>query len=379
MSGSLGRQTTSGFKGTAASGGPLSRRRLLKGLASASVLPVVAGCARSGEPPLPPPGTLGKAALLAPLSGPSAAVGQIMREAASLGGNSLGPSAEVEVLDAGATDASAVSAAQAAVGNGARMLIGPLFSSQSLAVAAAVGRGVPVVSLSNDSAIAGGNLFVFGITPLQSARAVLGFAASRGLRRVAVVVPPGEFGARSVEAAQAVAPGYGLALAQPIVTTSAMGLVEAINDASGGSLPDAVYLPVVDGAFGELARAASETGVQLLGSDQWSGIEPQRIPALRGAWFAAPDPIRFEAFALALEERVATEAGVVAGLAFDAVEMARLLGRLGQQDREGLLREGGFDGVLGPYRFLPSGQCERALAVLNVADGATTLIGSASA
>lgn len=379
MSGSLGRQTTSGFKGTAASGGPLSRRRLLKGLASASVLPAVAGCARSGEPPLPPPGTLGKAALLAPLSGPSAAVGQIMREAASLGGNSLGPSAEVEVLDAGATDASAVSAAQAAVGNGARMLIGPLFSSQSLAVAAAVGRGVPVVSLSNDSAIAGGNLFVFGITPLQSARAVLGFAASRGLRRVAVVVPPGEFGARSVEAAQAVAPGYGLALAQPIVTTSAMGLVEAINDASGGSLPDAVYLPVVDGAFGELARAASETGVQLLGSDQWSGIEPQRIPALRGAWFAAPDPIRFEAFALALEERVATEAGVVAGLAFDAVEMARLLGRLGQQDREGLLREGGFDGVLGPYRFLPSGQCERALAVLNVADGATTLIGSASA
>ncbi|WP_176559404.1 penicillin-binding protein activator [Rubellimicrobium roseum] len=367
--------------GAAALGGSAaaSRRRVLRGLAAASVLPWVAACGRGGEPDLPPPGTVGKAALLAPLSGPSAALGQVMREAASLGGNPVGPMAEVEVLDAGTTDESAVAAARTALANGARMLIGPLFSGQSRAVAAAVGRDVPVVSLSNDSAIAGGNLFVFGLAPVQSAQAVLGFAAARGLRRVAVVVPPGEFGARSAAAAQAVAPSLGLALATPVVTDSAGGLVEAVTAASGGARPDAVYLPVVGRAFAGQAEALAGTGAQLLGSDQWSAIEPYRIPALRGAWFAAPDPIRFEAFALALEERVATEAGIVAGLAFDAVEMARLLGRLGQQDRDGLLREGGFDGVLGPYRFLPSGQCERALAVLNVAEGATTLIGSPAA
>jgi hypothetical protein len=59
--------------------------------------------------------------------------------------------------------------------------------------------------------------------------------------------------------------------------------------------------------------------------------------------------------------------------------MARLLGRIGQQNRAGLLREGGFDGVLGPYRFTESGQCDRALAVLGVQSGATTLIGATGA
>jgi hypothetical protein len=55
------------------------------------------------------------------------------------------------------------------------------------------------------------------------------------------------------------------------------------------------------------------------------------------------------------------------------------LGRIGQQNRAGLLREGGFDGVLGPYRFTESGQCDRALAVLGVQSGATTLIGATGA
>lgn len=325
-----------------------------------------------------PPGTVGRAALLAPLSGPQASIGQIMREAASLGGAVGGPGAEIDLRDAGTTEQSAVDAARQAVEAGAAMILGPLFSGQSRAVAQAVGRKVPVVSFSNDSAIAGGNLYVYGVTPLQSAKSVMGFAAARGLRRIAVVAPPGEFGTRSVAAAQAAAQGYGIALSEPVVTDSAEGLAARLSAASGGQLPDAVYLPSVRGGFEAQAAAISAAGVQILGSDQWAAITPQRIPALQGAWFAAPDPIGFEAFAIALEERVETEAGIVAGLAFDAIEMARLLGRLGQQSAEGLQRPAGFSGVLGPYKILPSGLVERGLAVLKVADGATTLIGAPS-
>ena len=154
-----------------------------------------------------------------------------MQQAASLGGGV----AEVEVRDSGTTDDSAVAAAQAAVAAGARMLLGPLFSGQCRAVAAAVGRDIPVVALSNDSAIAGGNLFVFGITPLQSAKTMFGFAASRGLQRIAIVVPPGAFGDRSVEAATIAAAGFGVTLSRPIVTDSASGLPDQLRDASGGT------------------------------------------------------------------------------------------------------------------------------------------------
>lgn len=337
------------------------------------MLPLVAGCGARG-PDLPPAGTVGRATLLAPLSGPRAPLGQIMLAAASLGGDTAGAAAEVEVRDAGETAESAVAAARAAVDAGARMLLGPLFSGQSRAVADAVGR-VPVVSLSNDDALAGGNLFVFGITPLQSARAVLGLAAVRGVRRIAVVVPPGEFGARHVAAAQAVAPELGLALGTPVVTGGAEGLADAV--AADGTRPDGIYLPVVSEEFEAQAAALAATGAQVLGSDQWSLIDPALVPRLRGAWYAAPDPLSLEGFFLAIEQQVEADAGVVAALAFDASELARLLGRLDQQDRDGLQREAGYEGVLGPYRFLSSGVCERRLAVLGVVEGGTAQIASA--
>jgi ABC-type branched-subunit amino acid transport system substrate-binding protein len=302
-----------------------------------------------------------------------------MAAAASLGGNPTGPEAEVAVIDAGDSDATAVAAAQTAVTGGAKMLLGPLFSGQSRAVADAVGRNVPVVSLSNNTTIAGGNLFVFGVTPQQSAKSILGFAATRGKRNIAVVVPPGDFGALSATVAQSVGAGLGLKIAPPITASSGAGLIDELRKANGGAMPDAVYLPVVGGPFEEHAAALRAADVQLLGSNQWAAITPYRIAALRGGWFAAPDPVRFEAFATALEAASETEAGVVAGLAFDAVEMARILGRIGKQDRKGLLRDAGFDGVLGPFKFQSDGQCLRALAVLSVEQGATTLIGASTA
>ena len=359
--------------------GAISRRRMLLGLSGSSALLGLAGCsglALGGGDDLPRAGTIGKAALLAPLSGPRASIGQIMVAAASLGGNPTGPNAEVSVVDSGASNESAVIAARAALEGGAKMLLGPLFSGQSRAVADAVGRVVPVVALSNDSSIANGKLFVFGVTPQQSARAIISFAATRGKRTIAVVVPPGQFGALSAAAARSVASGLGITMPPPITTSSAAGLADMLRSAFGGALPDAVYLPVVSGPFEAQAAAIKATGVQLLGSEQWATITPYRIAALRDGWFAAPDPVRFESFATAFEAEGQGEAGIVAGLAFDAVEMARILGRLGKQDRKGLLRDGGFDGVLGPYRFLESGQCERGLAVLSVAQGATTLIGA---
>ncbi len=300
-----------------------------------------------------------------------------MRNAASLGGTGVGPRAEISVEDSGDTEASAVAAAERAVAGGANMLLGPLFSGQSRAVAAAVGRDVTVVSLSNDTSIAARDLVVFGVTPLQSAKSVFGFAAGRGIGRIGMMVPPGAFGQLSIVAARTAAEGFGITLNTPVTASSATGVVDSLRQANGGVLPDAVYLPITSGPFAAQAAAIGGAGIQILGSDQWSTIQPFRIAGLQGSWFAAPDPIRFEAFALAMEQSGVSDAGIIAGLAFDAVEMARLLGRIGQQNREGLTRQAGFDGVLGPFRILENGQCERGLAILGVAEGAVTLIGTA--
>lgn len=347
------------------------RRKILAGVGAVAAL---AGC--DGGWALAPKRAdqVGRAAFLVPLSGRSEALGQALRAAASLGGTGVGHAAEIEILDSGSSEESAARAAKAAVEAGAQVIVGPLFSAQTPAVVKAAGR-VPVITLSNDTTLAKRGAWVFGLTPAQSAQAILGFAAGRGKRRIVVVAPEGAFGRRSVEAAQSLAKPLALDVTS-VVQSGSTGLVDRVRKASGGQMPDAVYLPAGGADLSLQARALSGTGLQLVGSAQWLSADVARMPGLQGAWFSAPDPLRFEPFAQALEAQSDASAGILTGLAFDAVEMVRLLGRAGTQSPKGLMRKDGFDGVLGPFRFAKSRIAQRGLGVLGVGQGEITLIGS---
>jgi ABC-type branched-subunit amino acid transport system substrate-binding protein len=294
-----------------------------------------------------------------------------LQVAATLGG---GPGIGIEIIDSGSDPETAVAAAKRAVEGGARMIVGPVFSAQAKAVAKAV--RVPIVTLSNDETLAGGGIYVFGVTPTQSARAILSIAAQRNLRDVAVVVPPGAFGAQSAAAAETVGRALGLSMRPALVKASAEGLLDALRAA--GRLPDAVYLPAADASLEPFADAIRGQGMQLLGSTQWSAQDLSGRPAFRGAWFAAPDPLRFAAFDDAYAQAVGKPGGIISGLAFDGVEMLHLLGQTGQLSAKGLTRPEGFTGVVGPYRFLKSGMCERGLGVVKIGAGDFSLIGSTS-
>jgi hypothetical protein len=351
-----------------------SRRRVLTGLSAASLVSLGAGC---GQISFPAGGGsrssdgAQKSALLLPLSGASAELGQTLRGAATLGG---GPGVGIEIIDSGSTPETAVAAAQSAVAAGAKMIVGPVFSAQAAAVGKAV--RIPVVTLSNNEALAGGGTYVFGVTPAQSAQAILSIAAQRNLREVAIVVPPGAFGAQSAAAATKVGRALGLSMRAPLVQPDGAGLLAALR--SGGALPNAVYLPAADASLEPFAQALRGQGIQLLGSTQWSALDLSGRAAFRDAWFAAPDPLRFAAFDDAFSNATGKPGGIISGLAFDGVELLRILGQSGQLSARGLTRKEGFTGVVGPYRFQKSGLCERGLGVLKVGAGEFSLIGSTS-
>lgn len=294
-----------------------------------------------------------------------------MRTAATLGG---GPGIGIEIIDSGSTAESAVQAANRAVAAGAEMIVGPVFSAQTEAVAQAV--RVPVVSLSNNAALAGRRTFVFGVTPAQSAQAILSIAAQRGLSDVVTVVPPGTFGAQSAAAAEQVGRALGIRMRPSLVRADGGDLVAALQ--AGGGMPKAVYLPAADGTLAGFAEALRGQDVQLLGSTQWSALDLSGRPAFRDAWFAAPDPLRFAAFDDAYSQAAGSSGGIITGLAFDGVELLRILGQAGELSAKGLTRPEGFTGVVGPYRFQKSGLCERGLGVLKVGAGEFSLIGSTS-
>lgn len=292
------------------------------------------------------------AALLVPLTGDRSGLGLSIANAARLAETDA---TALSVVDTGGSAAGAVRAARAAVKGGATMLLGPLSAEETRAVAAAV--SVPVVALTNDAAARGGAAFVFGITPAQAASAILGYARSRGVRRVLAVDDGTPWARASVAAAKAAEADLGLTITvvQPVAGTLPAGL-EA----------DAAFVP---GAAVALAPALKARGMQLLATMQGLDYRPDAAGALEGAWIASPDPERFATFATAYAARNGGKPGAIAALGNDAAMIARTLREADAMTREGVLREAGFDGVTGRVRFRSDGSCARDFAILVPTNG----------
>lgn len=289
--------------------------------------------------------------MLVPLTGDRGGLGLSIANAAKLAETDA---TALSIVDTGGTATGAVRAARAAVKDGAAMLLGPLSAEETRAVAAAV--SVPVVALTNDSAAHGG-AFVFGITPAQAASAILGYARSRGVRRVIAVDDGSPWSRASVAAAKAAELDLGLAI--------------TVVPLAGDTLPpgveaDAAFVPGAALAIGPVVKAR---GMQLLATMQAIDYRPDALAALEGAWIASPDPERFAAFATQYAARNGGRPGAIAALGNDAAMIARTLREADAMTREGVLREAGFDGVTGRVRFRSDGSCARDFAILVPTNG----------
>lgn len=356
--------------------GEMSRR----GFVSMSALAALSACA-SGNPftgrRSSGKGAEGAFALL-PLSGTAGGLGQDMARAMSLAGNGL---TLPQTLDAGEGADAATAAAKTAMAGHARLILGPLRADQVPGVLAVAGQ-VPVLTFSNDESLAGSGAFIFGITPAQSVATMFSYAKAQGAKRLALIAADTAFGRSSALAAQAIAKAGGLNLSAILLRDPGKpGLASALRVASGGVMPEAVFLPDRGAALQAFARGLNGAGVQIMGSTQWGlGADAEALsnPGLDGAWFAAPSPTAFQPFADRFEAAFGTTPGFVAALGYDAALVALDLAASGGMTRKGLLRTNGFTGALGRFRFQPDGRCTRDLAVLGLNRGEITALGEVS-
>ena len=307
------------------------------------------------------------AALLVPQSGPHAALGRAMERAAMLaqGGNDK---SSIAVFDTGGSVEGAAAAAAAARKKGASLILGPLRSAEVPAVLAQTGGTIPVVTFSNDAALRESGAFVFGITAQQSVRAILGYAAGRGIRRVAVggaVGGSSDIWATQVrDAALAQSVDLGLTV-RPFDETGAIPAGFAQSD---DGLPDAILM-AEPAALARLSPELAARNIQPLAAFPELDLPPAMMTQLTGTWLTAPDPGAFTDFARAFEQRMGTRPGIIAGLAFDAAVISATLRLSGGIDRSAILSANGFNGVCGHVRFRENGSASRALTVLALEAG----------
>lgn len=312
-----------------------------------------------------------KVALLLPLTGRAAAIGKNLERSAKLTLTKDDPFVELIVLDTKGDAASAAAAAEKGVRDGAQMALGPVFGAETQAAASAINGRIPLIAFTNDANQINQDAFIFGFTPDQSVSAILAYAKGQGLRRIAVVTQSGELSAQAADAATRLAEPNGITITA-VVQGGQDSLSAKIRSASGGKLPDAVLLPDGGDEMIRDAEALSDSGMQLLGTEQWLGSDLASMPAFDKAWFAAPVPPA--PFSDAFAAQQSATPGILAGLAYDAVNIARVLAASGDMNAEGVMRTSGFNGALGKFRFRSDRSCDRSLAILSIESGAERVI-----
>ncbi|WP_420391396.1 penicillin-binding protein activator [Acuticoccus sp.] len=325
-------------------------------------------------------------AMLLPLSagGSASQLAQSFQNAAELAMNEVATdNIRVVVRDtAGETDVAQV-AAEAAIAEGAQLILGPVFApAVSGVVGPARAAGVPVVAFSTDSSVAGRGTYLLSFLPKQDATRIVGFAAERGVTTFAGLVPDNGYGL-VMEAAlrEAVASAGGRVVA--LERYAPDDVASAAQALAGRGAAAAVFVPNGGDDPAEAARALAAAGIEarLLGSGQWDNRAVVAEPELVGAWYPGAAGSGFDGFAERYRTAYQAPPPRTASLVYDATLLANgLVGARGAGAFRpaSLQTSDGFLGVDGIFRLTRDGLSERGLAVYEVgADGASTVVSEA--
>jgi branched-chain amino acid transport system substrate-binding protein len=348
-----------------------------------------------------------KVGLRVPMSGPNTELGKAMLEAAQLalfttGGDRL----TLVPRDTGGTPEGAANAARQVIGEGAKLLLGPLLAAEVDAVKPIAAEAkINVIAFSTATQLAGGNVFLMGFLPRQEVAREVAFARDRGLTRFAALAPDTQYGRLVADALRDVATAAGGTVTKlefldprapdpaPAVQRLLSGRAAPPVFAPRAAVPaantsfDALLVPEGGVRLKQIAHQLRQAGldtsqVRLLGSGLWDDPAIASEPALYGGWFAASPPEPRREFETRFQATYGHAPPRLASLAFDAAALAAVLARNGGPEpfaQEAILNPNGFTGVDGLFRFTQDGLVQRGLAVLEVQQQGTVVVSPAPA
>lgn len=335
-----------------------------------------------------------KVAILLPLSGQHAEMGQSMLQAAQLALFDMGyDNFELLPRDTKGTPQGATEAANASVNEGVSLILGPLFAASTKAAAPiAARRNINMISFSTDWTLAGENTFIMGFLPFAQVNRVVQYTRTQGIQSVGLIAVRDQYGNVVSDHFNQQATASGLFVADTFrfdprdqnVTPKLKDFTRYSDDIEDEDMElppppfEAIFMPVGGNQAEIISNALSyyrldPRRVRRIGTGLWDNPKLIRERNLQGAWFAAPSPQARKSF----EDKYVATFGVkplrLASLSYDATALAAVLAQYGFDrtgrpafDRRSLSNPNGFSGIDGIFRFRPNGMVERGLAVLEI-------------
>jgi len=225
--------------------------------------------------------------------------------------------------------------------------VGPLFSTAAASVAPiAAQSGLSVLSFSNNTQVAGNNVYLLGVTFESIAERVVGHAVANGQNSIAVIHSADPAGSAGLNAANRAIARFGANFV--------------------GAFPYELSPAGISTAAPTIARQVNAAGANavVLTDDPGAGLV-FLTPVLASAGLNSNAPHN------------------LAGLAYDGVaaigamvKSARASGS-GALTREQITNPNGFAGVNGVFRLRNDGGNDRGLALMQIRDGQAVVIESA--
>lgn len=359
--------------------------------------PVGEARARPAEVPSAEPA---KVALLLPLGAgaQTTLVADSLKRAAELAiVEHRAPHIQLMVRDDKGTPEGAADATREAIAQGAEVVLGPM-TAKAVQGASGVTRSqnIPMIAFSTDRQVAGNNVHLLSFMAAAEVNRVVAFAAAKGKRRIAALVPDDAYG-RLLEASlretAAQARAEVVALERYAEAPNAMlGAVKRLSDGvrgieEHGDPIDALFLAGGEETLVTMTPQLKQARfdpqkLKVIGTGALDYANAGREPFLQGAWFAAPDPKGWKAFSEKFAQAYGQSPPRIATLAYDAIGVVAALSAGTKGARfipAQLTRAEGFMGVDGPFRLMSDGVAERALAVLEVQELGAAVIDAAPA
>ena len=367
-----------------------ARRAILLGVASLGL--VLAGCQTGPRGPIepgptePPPTGLPQngVAVIVPLTGSDGPVGTSIANAANLALVDTGEKTIKITVYNSAGPGGAAAAAEKAIAEGNRLILGPLLADDVRAAAPVARRaGVPVIAFSNDEGVAGNGVYIMGFTPDQSISRIVSYSRSKGINRFGALVPTGLYGQRAAQALiGAVRKSGGTIASVESYDRTPAAVAAAARRLNARGTFDAVLI----GDSGRMAAAAApvlRVGPKRLGTELWATDKALgRTAGLRGGWYAAAPDYQFDRLVTRYRARYGKTPYRLASLGYDSVLLAVRSAKSWPIGRafpaRTLVDKDGFAGVDGNFRFSRDGIAERLLEVRSVTATGSAVVSPAA-
>jgi len=331
-----------------------------------------------------------KVGLILPLSSSNGqAAAASLRNAAAMAMADFGRSnLTIFVKDDKGTPDGARAAAQEALGQGAELIIGPLFAaSVSAAAQVARGAGKSMIAFSSDAGVAQRGVYLLSFLPQADVQRIVSFAGSRGKKSIAALLPQTAYS--NVAEAELMQAGNGggrrITAVQRYQSGNKASIDAALQQMAGAlAQSDTLFLAESAEGLPMLIQSLSGAGimgkVQIISTGVWDQRAVHATPGLDGAWFAAPDSSRYNALSQRYQSQFGAAPTRIATLGYDAVTLANALTQnFGTQrfSEATLTNPSGFSGQDGVFRFRTDGRNERGLAVYEIRGGGAQVISPA--